>query len=509
MKALVIGVDSASPFLIRKWIDKLPNLRNIFENGASGILQSIIPPESVPAWQCFATGKNPAKIGIFGFTYIGRDRNLRRGTTTPEIGCFWDHCSNRGMKVGVFNVPGTYPPYALNGFMVSGFPVPTRKTWAYPKDLMRRLDKAVGGYDIDVPLANPHNMRGGEEAYLRMAERLHTKSLEAAKCLIKWYQPHVFMMTFQGIDVVQHDFWRYMNDSGSQYSNVLRDWYVKMDSAIGELRQLTDDDAYTLALSDHGSTGVSTALYINEYLAQKGLLATRSKVGKKGEIYAKLRRTVLKRVPAELIAAFYKQAPSFISHRLTRSAEIERTLADLIENIVWEKTEAFSTGGHQAHIYLTANREPKSSSQTLMRIIDAVKELKDPKTGKKLRPLFHFRENLFRGSHEREAPDLCVELFTGNEKVQINPGLGSEEIWSFSPHFSSVHTREGFWGLAGPEIRKGVNQDASILDLAPTLLKLMKVKVQTDFDGKVLKSVFRGTAAPSVLALTGDRTTLT
>ena len=164
MKALVVGIDSASPFLIQKWIDKLPNMRSIFESGAHGVLKSIVPPESVPAWQCFATGKNPAKIGVFGFTYIGRDRHLKFGRTTPDLGCFWDICSQNGMKVGVFNVPGTYPPYPVNGFIVSGFPVPTRKVWSYPAELMGRIDSAVGGYEVDVPLTKPTEMRGGEKA---------------------------------------------------------------------------------------------------------------------------------------------------------------------------------------------------------------------------------------------------------------------------------------------------------------------------------------------------------
>src|SRR5439155_916151 len=83
----------------------LENLRSIMDHGAYGVLESIVPPESVPAWQCFATGKNPAKIGLFGFSYIGRDRKLKHGRATPDLGCFWDICSNRGLKVGVFNVP--------------------------------------------------------------------------------------------------------------------------------------------------------------------------------------------------------------------------------------------------------------------------------------------------------------------------------------------------------------------------------------------------------------------
>src|SRR5262245_46755534 len=70
MKALVIGIDSASPFLIQKWIDKLQNIRSVFEDGVHGVLKAIVPPVSVPSWQCFATRKNPAKIGNFGLTYI-------------------------------------------------------------------------------------------------------------------------------------------------------------------------------------------------------------------------------------------------------------------------------------------------------------------------------------------------------------------------------------------------------------------------------------------------------
>jgi hypothetical protein len=72
----------------------------------------------------------------------------------------------------------------------------------------------------------------------------------------------------------------------------------------------------------------------------------------------------------------------------------------------------------------------------------------------------------------------------------VNPRVGTKHLWSFSPHYSSIHTREGFWALAGPRIKEGVELDASILDMAPTLLRLLQIKVNTDFDGKVLDSVF-------------------
>ncbi len=505
MRALVIGIDSASPFLIRKWIDDLPNLASIFSAGAGGVLQSIVPPESVPAWQCFATGKNPAKIDNFGFSYIGRDLHLKHGKTTPDMGCFWDICSKVGMKVGVFNVPGTYPPYPVNGFMISGFPVPTRKIWAYPETLMKRLDKAVDGYDVDVPLTKPTEMKGGEKSYLPMVERLHRKTLATAKYLIEWYRPDVFMMTFQSIDVVHHDFWRYMDEPGSPYSNVLHDWYVRMDEAVGELRGRAGPDANVLVMSDHGSAPVSTALFVNKLLEDNHLLAVKGPVKHRGDSYTKLRKFILRTLPPGTIKSIYKVTPNFVAHNLTASAAIERALTGLIDNVDWNNTLAFSTGGHQCHFYVNeavarkqANGSPSATSDVVKRICDLTSQLVDPRTGKKLRPIFHFKEETFKGPFQSEAPDLCVELFSGNEKVQINPRIGVENLWSSSPYFSSIHTREGFWGMAGPGIRQVGRMNAYLLDLAPTLLALLGINVSTDFDGVVLREILVDNDAPRV-----------
>ena len=497
MKALVIGVDSASPVLIQKWLGKLPNLRAIFDSGAHGVLKSIVPPESVPAWQCFATGKNPAKIGVYGFTYIGRDRQLKFGKTTPGLGCFWDICSQQGIKVGVFNVPGTYPPYSVNGFMISGFPVPPHKVWSYPDDLKKRLDSSVGGYEIDVPLTKPTSMKGGEKTYLLQVQRLHDKTLRAAKLLIEWYDPEVFVMTFQAIDQVHHDFWKYMDDKDSPYANVLRHWYIQMDAAIGELRKLSGPQSLALVLSDHGSAPVSSALFINKYLESNGLLTVKGPVKRKGETYTKLRNWVLKTLPPSAIATVYKMTPEFIGYRFTESAAIERTLQSLVDNIDWDKTLAFSTGGHQAHIYVTYDLIDKlkdgENAQTktgvVKKVCSLMGKLTDPKTGEKITPIFHFKEDTFKGPFQYEAPDLCVELYAKNEKVQVNPRLGTEQLWSSSPHFSSIHTREGFYGIVGPSIRSGLTTDANLLDLAPTLLRLLNVETTNDFDGRVINEI--------------------
>jgi predicted AlkP superfamily phosphohydrolase/phosphomutase len=500
LKAIIIGLDSASPHLIDKWIDKLPNLKRLYEKGVHGVLESIVPPSSVPAWQCFATGKNPAKIGNLGFIYIGRNLQIMHGKTTPDMGCIWDICSQSGLRVGVFNVPGTYPPYAVNGFMVSGFPVPPGKAWSYPAELMKKLDSELGGYEADVPLAKPSEMKGGEKAYLSEVERLHWKSVESARLLLEWFPLDLFVMTLQGLDMVQHDFWHYMNDPKSPYANVVMDWYVKMDEAIGKLTQATNEDTYILVLSDHGSAPVSSTLYINELLRSQGLLASNGNGGensRSNESYRKIRQLAIKHVPTNIVRTLYNLSPGFISNKLTLSAEMERVLLDLVRSIDWTRTLAFSTGGHEAAIYVNSHpdrpaelSDPASRSEVVRKICNLMSDLTDPTSGEKVQSVFHFGEDVFKGPFQSEAPDLCVELFERDEKVQVNPRLGSRKMWSTNSHFSATHVRDGVWALAGPQVKPGIIRRAGILDLTPTLLSGLGLKGSDDSDGRILDSIF-------------------
>lgn len=502
---MVIGVDAASPYLIEKWIDKLPNLKRLSQRGVHGVLESIVPPSSVPAWQCFATGKNPARIGNLGFIYISRDLHIVHGKTTPDMGCIWDICSQAGLRVGVFNVPGTYPPYPVNGFMISGFPVEPGKPWSYPANLMGKLDSAVGGYEADVPLAKPSEMKGGEKAYLSEVERLHSKSVESARMLVEWFRPDLFVMTLQALDMVQHDFWHFMEDPRSQYTNIVQEWYVKMDEAIGKLIQSASEDTYVLVMSDHGSAPVSSSLYINEFLRSKGLLACNDNGGERAREKGssrKFREFALRHVSPRIVRTIYNHSPSFISNRLTVSAEMERVLRDLVRSIDWKQTLAFSTGGHGAAIYVNSQPErplelsaTAGRSEIVRKICDLLSDLTDPVSGEKVRAVFYLGEKVFRGPYQSEAPDLCVELFEEDKKIQINPRLGSRKIWSSSSHFAATHVRDGFWSMTGPQVRPGLTLNAGILDLTPTLLRLLGLEVADDLDGQVIDSVLSTTGS--------------
>ncbi len=148
-RILIIGLDGASPHLIKRWQDDLPSLRRLIAEGTSGTLWSVIPPRSVPAWYCFATGMNRAKIGIFGFS------QRRPGTcdytfanlTFCRAPTFWQWLNQYGVCTAVIHMPGTFPPHPVDGAMVSGWPAPLNRgnlIYTYPPELSREVDRFLG-----------------------------------------------------------------------------------------------------------------------------------------------------------------------------------------------------------------------------------------------------------------------------------------------------------------------------------------------------------------------------
>ena len=119
-RILIIGLDGASPYLVQRWQQSLPNLSRLMREGASGTLRSITPPRSVPAWYCFVTGMNPAKLDVFGFSqrrpgaYDYTFANFSYCQAPP----FWEWLNREDITTGIVHVPGTFPPRALQGFML-------------------------------------------------------------------------------------------------------------------------------------------------------------------------------------------------------------------------------------------------------------------------------------------------------------------------------------------------------------------------------------------------------
>jgi len=85
-------------------------------------MESCPPPVTCPNWRCYSTGKNPGKLGVFWWEKIDTEE---RTLTTPTSRSFkssnyWDYLNDAGKTVGIMNLPMSYPPFEVDGWMVAG-----------------------------------------------------------------------------------------------------------------------------------------------------------------------------------------------------------------------------------------------------------------------------------------------------------------------------------------------------------------------------------------------------
>ena len=150
MKLLIIGFDGATFDLIRPWAREghLPNLARIMEGGVHGDLISTLPPVTSPAWPTFMTGCNPGKHGVFDFIQPHGENFTLVNATRIRQPTIWQRLSEAGYRVGVMNVPVTYPPAPLNGFIISGMLSPKTGQISQPADLIQRYEGELGDYRV-------------------------------------------------------------------------------------------------------------------------------------------------------------------------------------------------------------------------------------------------------------------------------------------------------------------------------------------------------------------------
>lgn len=130
-QVVVIGVDGAPWHYIDNLIEdgRLPNLARIKKEGAYGTLLSTRGYVTPPAWTAMFTGYLPGETGIYSFGEWVRETGYFYTVNADyvKVPFVWDAASKSGLKVGMFNVPMTYPVHPVNGAVVGGMMTPIKK----------------------------------------------------------------------------------------------------------------------------------------------------------------------------------------------------------------------------------------------------------------------------------------------------------------------------------------------------------------------------------------------
>ncbi|OGU39446.1 MAG: hypothetical protein A2315_00065 [Ignavibacteria bacterium RIFOXYB2_FULL_35_12] len=501
-RLLVIALGEATFDLIVPWMNEgeLPTFQKFFEEGSVGNLKSSIPMITPQMWGDIVTGKNPGYHGLFDFWQRGNEGRFKEiNGLQVKVKPIWKILSENGLNSGIVNVPFTYPPQKINGFMISGEDAPgAHPSIAYPSKIYKEIVEKFGRYRLkDI-------FPGGrkKEDYLTLVKEDIEKQTEVLAYLISTKNWDFFLTFYSATAITQHYFWKDMKQGNNEYKDVIKTAYKSLDAAIDRLVKAAGEDTNVFIISECGAGPLISGVQINTWLQKAGFLSFKKSNRVSSEGTAK--KSTEKSFIRSKVASFRKNVQGSIPKSLFFFANrnlhwlkswIQTFLAG--SDINWNKTYAFSRGKEGDIFINLKGRDPngivgqEQYEKIRDDIIEKLSVLIDPSTGKKAVNKVYKREELYSGPFIEFAPDLLIEWIdsaympTESDKDKDSVFV---ERWRANMNWptSGSHRINGMLLAKGPEITKNKKVDgARIIDMTPTWLYLLNQEIPTDLEGQV------------------------
>jgi ATP sulfurylase len=453
-KVLVIGLDCATPQLVfDQWRDKLPNLSKLMEGGTYGVLESTIPPITVPAWMSMVTSKDPGRLGFYGFRNradYSYDKMRIANSSAVTEDTLWDILSRAGRRVAMVGVPQTYPVKPTNGNVITSFLTPsTQSQYTYPADLKGEIEGWVGEYMLDVD-----NFRTEDkDDLLRDIYEMTEKRFKVVGHMLREKEWDFFMLVEMGVDRIHHAFWKYFDpqhpkyEAGSRYENVIEEYYEYLDKEIGKILDAIDDDTVVLAVSDHGARHMEGGICINEWLRQEGYLT-------------------LKEEPTSIVP-------------------LEKVEID------WDRTKAWGAGGYYGRLFMNVEgREPQGVipsgdyEEVRDEIIHKLSQITD-ENGVNIGTVSYKPQDVY-SECRNVAPDLMI--YFGNLAWRSVGSMGHGRVHTRENDIGpddANHAQGGIFIMYDPRQQgQGKVEGLQLMDVAPTVLDVFGLPIPADMQGK-------------------------
>jgi len=425
------------------------------------------------------SGRDPGELGIYGFrnrkdhSYNDLSIATSLDVKVPRV---WDYLTRPGDHSIVLGVPGTWPPPAIRGDLVSGFLAPMSDgsssdidiRWTYPPELAREIEAVTPGYQVDV-----RDFRTVDrDRLITGITDMTRKHFTFFRHLLNTRPWNFAVMVEIGLDRIHHGFWRHLDpghrlhEPDSPYKEVIRDYYRLLDMEIGEtLGEIGFDvcpadkpgivdpeqsETTVFIVSDHGARSLEGGFALNDWLIREGYLILNDEV-----------------------------VPDLDSASESAAERLPLTL----NMIDWSKTAAWGEGGYYGRIFLNvAGREPEGIispdriDQLLSELTWKLESLPDDR-GEPMGTIVRRPEELYSGINGI-APDLFV--YFGDLAWRSIGTIGGDSLYTpgndTGPDDAN-HAWDGIFiaagrGIPDPRGSEGVDQATAgnILEVAPLVL---------------------------------------
>ncbi len=503
-KVVVIGVDGATPQLMKQWMDagQLPTFQMLRSQGVWGKLRSTIPPFSAPAWSSIVTGCNPGKHGIYGFETLTDVNPHLISSRNRKVPAFWNYLTSINHTSIIVNVPGSYPPERIKGNMVTGLLTPSPDSrFTFPSSLKHRLNKQdLGEYPLEsIWLEDFSRSRLAKTNPMKLVSILINQLESRAQVttsLMRETEWDFTMVVFRATDTAQHFLFDQL-----EYVRMV---YQKVDELIKQLID-SNPDATFFIVSDHGFERINKILHPDNVLFKAGYLKpTHIPTHRLSQlwwtIYTKVGRYLLKLIPA-----------NFIKHSQTIKKMLFSSAAK--DNIFdFSETRAFSTAEgrgiqiNQKKRYNEGIVDDNEYEPLRDDIIKLFHSLQDPETKK------HFVHHVYRGadiygSDAVDSLDLVLDLaphYTASESLRfpeknVRRSIKNKKLFPVlfdtdTSGRSGDHAQHGIFFGYGANIKSNIVIDGlSVFDVLPTVFASLGFSPPAFIDGKTKNQIFKTT----------------
>lgn len=489
-KMIIIGIDGLDSKVISQFEDELPNFKELRSITPENNFKSVYPHDSETAWASIYTGLNPAKTGIINFknpfdvdkakdVYIDSEEEISRSFNGKT---FWDVLSRFNKNCCVIFPHATYPPWEINGIMISRTMRSDDKRYP-PKACPKIIEQKHQLSKLNTIKESPSSY-SAMKSLVKASENLLQSETKFALDLLKQEKWDMFFLYSSTIDYIQHCFWNHHDENdpfyveNSPFKDVIRKFYVSYDEILKKFLDNADSETVTMVFSDHGH-GMRPVklLNINEILRKNGFLVSKVKKANYSDMNFFLEK-------------FKGKLSSFISDY--GLAKITRNILDIFPmgrniyarplSIDWEKSKACVSdpSGIKAYSYggIIINKDVVKTGkyeQLCNSIINILSDVIDPNNDEHLFKWISLREDLYPGKYYSRYPDIIFEL-------KDNYGVGWEvhnELLSDSKTHKiqpGGHKQDSpVFMISNLNQREIIKTDIELMDIFPSILDICGV----------------------------------
>jgi predicted AlkP superfamily phosphohydrolase/phosphomutase len=336
---------------------------------------------------------------------------------------------------------------------------PISSPWDYSGELAGR----VGTY-YTTGMVEEHtglnNGRIDETAYLDQCETVLKERESMMVYELERLEEGFFYCLYDTPDRVQHMFWRFQEPdhpanvlgSKSEWAGVIEDHYRRCDAIVGRALEYADDETVVMVLSDHGFGTYRREFHVNTWLHENGFLV------------------------------------------LKHGVDSGEGAGELLQNVDWERTKAFSVGFAGVYLNLQGREAAGIVSQGAAAdvesaIITGLTNLHDTEIGTTPVRSVKSRAEVYAGDYAAESPDLVLNFAEGYRASSITAlgGIPNEVFQDNVKPWSGDH-------VVDPDLVPGVffsnrqfrNGNVSMLDMAPTILETLGVSKGPKMEGSAI-----------------------